>query len=311
LSAGSALITGGAGFIGAALGRALLDRGWRVTALDDLSVGTKGAVAGGVELVVGDIRDRALVARLIQPVDVVFHLAARVTIRGSVDAFVDDHDVNLGGTLSVLEAMSRRPRAKLVLASSMAVYADALSAAPIPESHPTLPLSPYGASKLAAEHYARLVCGRVGVEQIALRYFNTYGPGQTPSPYVGVVTIFIERLLRGEGLQIFGDGAQVRDFVHLDDVVEATIAAARPGAAGPLNIGTGRGTSVLEIARELTSRLNPKAPIEHLPTRPEELRHSVASIERAREVLGYAPRHPALEFEPVIAHWRQRLGIEG
>ncbi|MBW2465367.1 MAG: NAD-dependent epimerase/dehydratase family protein, partial [Deltaproteobacteria bacterium] len=188
MSARRVLVTGGAGFIGSRLAAQLRDRGDEVVVLDDLSMGTRERVPEGVRLEVGDVRDAGAVAGALRGVHVVFHLAARVSIRKSVENFRDDHDVNLGGTLTLLEALEGTSVSRLVYASSMAVYADGAPGARLTEEHPTMPLGPYGVSKLAAEHYCRVVTQGLGVEQVSLRYFNTWGPGQTLTPYVGVAT---------------------------------------------------------------------------------------------------------------------------
>lgn len=301
-----ALVTGGAGFIGSHLVRALLARGFVVRVLDDLSVGTREAVDDGAELVVGDIRDAGAVARALADIDSVFHLAARVTIRGSVERLRDDFEVNLGGTLTLLEALCDSGVTRVVNVSSMAVYADSETGAPVSEDHPTRPISPYGASKLAAEHYTRIVTGLFGIEHVNLRYFNTYGAGQTLSPYVGVATIFIDQLLRGESPTILGDGEQRRDFVHVDDVVAATVAALDAPVTGEtINIGTGRATTVRALADHLRAKIAPSVEPVFLPARAEELRASVADISRARRLLGFAPREQ-LDLDDVIAFWRAR-----
>lgn len=300
------LVTGGAGFIGRHLVRALLGRGHEVRVLDDLSVGVRDALPNDVELIVGDVRDASLVARALLGIDAVFHLAARVSIRGSVEKLRDDFDVNLGGTLTLLEALRRARVSRFVNVSSMAVYADSSADAFIAEDYATRPLSPYGASKLAAEHYTRIVTGMFGVSHVSLRYFNTYGPGQAVSPYVGVATIFIDQLLRGERPMIFGDGAQRRDFVHVDDIVTATVAALDAPVDGQtINVGTGRATTVSELAALLCAKIVPDLLPLHAPPRAEELRSSVADITRARRLLGFTPRE-TLDLDGVIAFWRER-----
>lgn len=251
-----ALVTGGAGFIGQHLVKALLARSIAVVVLDNLSVGSRANVPGEVEFIEGDLRDPAACARALAKVDAVFHLAAVVSVRASIDNFVTDAEVNVLGTLRLLEAMQQHSGQirKAVLASSMAVYADSAAAAPLPESWSTHPVSPYGAGKLAAEHYWHLLCAQAGIESTALRLFNTWGPGQTPSPYVGVLTHFARRLLEGEPLQIFGDGEQRRDFVHVEDVAQAFVRVLDSSASGKtLNVGTGLATSVNEVAAGLVS----------------------------------------------------------
>ncbi|MEO7158751.1 MAG: NAD-dependent epimerase/dehydratase family protein [Vicinamibacterales bacterium] len=285
-----ALVTGGAGFIGSHLTRALLAEGRRVTVLDNLSVGRREAVPEGARFVHGDLRDDVAVTEALRDVDCVFHLAAQVTIRGSFDRFQEDLDTNVMGTARLLRAVDRERIKWFTLASSMAVYADADSPAPITEAHAKRPISPYGVGKLAAEDVSHQILEGRGIPFTAVRYFNTYGPGQTYTPYVGVLTIFITRLLRGESITVFGDGEQQRDFTHVSDIVAGT--KATPGkATGRFNLGTGRGTSLNQLATLVLARLAPGTLAQHAPPQAGELRYSVADITAARQALGYDPRH--------------------
>lgn len=301
-----ALVTGGAGFIGSHVARTLLERGSRVTVLDNLAVGRREVVPDGARFVHGDIRDERAVADALDGVDVVFHLAAQVTIRGSFDRFYEDLDTNVMGTARLLKAVDPSAIKWFVLASSMAVYADAPAPAPIPESHPTDPVSPYGIGKLAAESVSRQILSARGIPFTALRYFNTFGPGQTYTPYVGVITIFVTRLIAGEPPVVFGDGEQRRDFVHVQDIADGTTAA--PGRApGTYNLGTGQGTSLNALAALLTDRLAPALTPVHAPAQAGELRYSIADIGAARRALGYNPsRTLEREIDGVIADVRSR-----
>jgi UDP-glucose 4-epimerase len=283
-----ALVTGGAGFIGSHLTTALLAQGRRVTVLDNLSTGRRSAVPDGARFTHGDIRDPAAVAAALQDVDCVFHLAAQVTIRGSFDRFHEDLDTNVMGTAGLLRAVDPQRVKWLTLASSMAVYADAASPAPIDEQHRTEPLSPYGVGKLAAEGVARQILAWRGIPFTALRYFNTFGPGQSYTPYVGVLTIFVTRLLRGEPITIFGDGEQQRDFIHVDDIVAGTMAATGT-APGTFNLGTGRGTTLNQLASMTLDRLAPGQRAHHGPAPAGELRYSVANLAAARRAFGFSP----------------------
>jgi UDP-glucose 4-epimerase len=283
-----ALVTGGAGFIGSHLSRALLSSGRRVTILDNLSVGRRDAIPEGARFVPGDLRDPHAVADALTGVDTVFHLAAQVTIRGSFERFYEDLDTNVMGTARLLQAVDPRAVRWFVLASSMAVYADTDTPRPIDERHATRPLSPYGIGKLAAEGVSRQILEGRGIPFTAVRYFNTFGPGQTYTPYVGVITIFTTRLIGGEPPIVFGDGEQQRDFVHVQDIVAGTMAA--PGREpGTYNLGTGRGTSLNALAAMLTSALAPHLMPQHAEAPPGELRYSIADISAARRALGYAP----------------------
>lgn len=304
-----ALVTGGAGFIGSHLTRALLAEGRRVTVLDNLSVGRRDAIPDGAQFVHGDIRDEAAVTESLRGVDCVFHLAAQVTIRGSFDRFHEDLDSNVMGTARLLRAVDPQQVKWFTLASSMAVYADADSAAPIDESHPTRPLSPYGVGKLAAEDVSSQVLAARGIPFTAVRYFNTYGPGQTYTPYVGVLTIFITRLLRGESITIFGDGEQQRDFTHVSDITAGTLAT--PGRQpGRYNLGTGRGTSLNQLAAMVLAKLAPGQRPRYAGAQAGELRFSVADIAAARRELGYAPgRAIERDLDEVIAYVRGRADV--
>ena len=296
-----ALVTGGAGFIGSHLTRALLAKGRKVTVLDNLSVGRRDTVPDGARFVHGDIRDEPAVLDALQDVDCVFHLAAQVTIRGSFDRFHEDLDTNVLGTARLLRALNPEHIKWFTLASSMAVYADAASPAPIDESHPKRPLSPYGVGKLAAEDVSGQVLEARGVPFTALRFFNTYGPGQTYTPYVGVLTIFITRLLRGESITIFGDGEQQRDFIHVSDIVAGAMAA--PGRTpGRYNLGTGRGTSLNQLAAMVVNKLAPGTVPSYAAAQAGELRFSVANIDAARRELGFeTQRSLQADLEDVIA----------
>lgn len=305
-----ALVTGGAGFIGSHLVRALLARGMVVTVVDDLSIGRAEAVEPAARLIVGDVRDVALMQSALAGVDVVFHLAARVSIRASVDTFRDDADVNLMGTLALIAAMDGQAVRKLVFASSMAVYPDMPGPTPISEDHPLAPLSPYGIAKMAAERYVVQMGDAMGFDAVTLRFFNVYGPGQTYTPYVGVITIFATRLLQGEVPIIFGNGEQVRDFVQVGDIVQGLIKAMERGTHGRVyNIGSGVGKSVSQVAATVTQALGLSVTPSHVPMQKIETRNSVADISRARFELGFVPKGDfAQDIQPVLAAIRARLG---
>jgi UDP-glucose 4-epimerase len=306
-----ALVTGGAGFIGSHLTRQLLAAGHRVTVIDNLSVGRRDAVHDGARFVHGDIRDESALSSALADVDCVFHLAAQVTIRGSFDRFYEDLDCNVMGTARLLRTVDPSRIKWFTLASSMAVYADAPSPAPIGEAHPTQPLSPYGIGKLAAEGLSRQILEARGIPFTAVRYFNTFGPGQTYTPYVGVITIFVTRLLQGERITIFGDGEQQRDFVHVEDIAAGTMLT--PGRApGTYNLGTGQGTSLNTLAALLIREVGATSNPAYAPTQPGELRFSVADISAARAALSYQPRQTlAGNVGEVIAAIRRRLSDRG
>lgn len=295
----SVCVTGGAGFIGSHLTEALLERGMRVTVLDNLSVGRREHVPPCAELVVGDILDTELAADVFATCDIVFHLAARVAIRSSFEFVVDDAQSNVVGTASVLTAAKRSHSVrKVIVASSMAVYADAPYGFKVTEDYPTTPVSPYGVSKLAAEKLTHLMCSRAGIESVALRLFNTYGPRQALSPYVGVVTIFIDQLLRGENPVIFGDGEQCRDFVHARDVSRGFLAAMDSGhTGGTFNIGSSTPCSVNHLLAILNRCMGTSLEPRHADAVPGELCYSVADITKTKSLLAYQPLE---EFEPEL-----------
>ena len=286
-----ALVTGGAGFIGSHLVDALLAGGWQVRVLDNLSTGRREQVLTAAELLVGEVDSAELAARACAGVDTVYHLAARVSVRDSFEYLVEHNTVNVTGTLVQLRAAAAARVRRFVLASSMAVYADAEPGTRNDENHATRPLSPYGISKLAAEDYVLLGAPAFGIEPVVLRFFNTYGPRQAYSPYVGVVTIFITRLLQGLPCAIYGDGQQCRDFVHVSDVVRACLAAGRSASAvgQRINVGSGRGTTVNELAEIIARLLGKPADYSREAQPPGELRQSVADISRAARLLGYTP----------------------
>ena len=302
-----ALVTGGAGFIGARLTGALLDAGLEVTVLDDLSAGRKAAVDPRARFVHGDVRRGEDVHGALDGVDCVFHLAARVSIRASYEKFYDDVDTNLMGTLNLLRHLEASAVRHLTLASSMAVYSDSPHPVPVAETHSRDPIAPYGVSKLAAERICHQILGQLRIRFTALRYFNTFGSGQTYTSYVGVITIFITNLLNGKDLVIFGDGEQQRDFVHIDDIVAGTLASldAMPGT---FNLGTGRATSVNQLAALLTERLGVARPPVHRAAQAGELRYCVADITAAVELLGYRPaRSLETHVDDVIESIRAKL----
>lgn len=285
-----ALVTGGAGFIGSHIARRLKALGMEVAVIDDLSMGRLENLPEGAEFHHGSILDAQLVRKALRGVDIVFHNAARVSIRNSFDDIYGDTETNVLGTVNVLREAGKARVRKFIFASSMAVYGDR-ARLPVAEDGPLEPISPYGAGKLAAEAYVRQLSRYYGFESVVLRYFNTYGPGQTLTPYVGVITIFINSLLEGRPPMVFGTGAQVRDFVHVGDVAEANILAMKGSVDGmAVNVGTGIGTSVNDIARLLIGRLSPGIEPVMAPLPLGEPKDTVADILRARNLLGFDPR---------------------
>jgi UDP-glucose 4-epimerase len=284
-------VTGGAGFIGHHTVRALVQAGHEVLVADNLSTGRREHLPPGTPLAVLDILDQPALEAAMQDFRPhwVLHLAARVSIRASVTDFTEDARQNFIGTSQVLEAAIKANSRRLVFASSMAVYADAPDPRPLPEDWPPEPLSPYGISKHASEQLLHLMGRRAGLTTMALRFFNTFGTGQTLTPYVGVITIFVNQILAGKPPVIFGDGRQCRDFVYVGDVARACVLALESSLTGlSLNIGTGRGTTVNDLAALLLSRLKSALTPEYAAVRPEELRNSVAATTQARTLLCFA-----------------------
>ena len=280
-------MTGGAGFIGKHLVETLVgDNDVRV--LDDLSSGSRAALDDRVDLVEGDIRDPDAVAHATAGVDVVFHEAGVIDVEESVRNPVGTDDVNCDGTLRVLEA-AKEADARVVLASSTAVYGQPTQL-PIDESESKTPLSPYGLQKLSLDHYARLYHELYGLETVALRYFNVYGPGQSNSGYSGVVSVFLERAARGESLVVHGEGTQTRDFVHVDDVVQANVLAATADVAGEAyNVGTGSSVTIRELAEFVREVTDSDVDIVHEDGRDGDIERSEADIRKAKDELGYEP----------------------
>jgi UDP-glucose 4-epimerase len=281
------VITGGAGFVGSHLADALADHA-TVRVLDDLSSGDRSRVPDGVEFVEGDVRDPEVVSEVIADAETVFHEAAVVSVPQSVDEPVESHAVTVDGTLNVLE-VAREADARVVAASSAAVYGHP-ERVPVHESDPKTPTSPYGIDKLAVDHYVRRYNDLYGLETVALRYFNIYGPGQTGGQYAGVVTVFHDQATAGDPITVDGDGTQTRDFVHVDDVVQANLAAATTDAVGEAyNVGTGEATEIRHLAEVMRDVTDSDSDIVHTDPREGDIDRSVASIDWAREALGYEP----------------------
>jgi UDP-glucose 4-epimerase len=281
-----AVVTGGAGFIGSNVVDALLARGDEVHVLDDLSRGKRENVAGGAVLHTGDIRtDAALLFAEVGP-DVCFHLAAQIDVRVSVERPDLDADVNVVGTLRVLEA-AREHGGKVVFSSTGgAIYGECDG--PAAEDHPRAPLAPYGVSKLAAEEYIAAYNRLYGSSHVALRYGNVYGPRQDPHGEAGVVAIFMNALRDGKTPRIYGDGAQTRDYVYVEDVVAATLAAGGHDG-GVFNVGTGVETSVLDLYEHVQRAAGVERAAEHADARPGELQRSVLDPSLAARELGWRP----------------------
>lgn len=285
------LVTGGAGFIGTHLCRALMARGDRVRILDDFSTGRHESVPPGTEVVEGDVAEPATVARAMAGVDRCFHLAAIASVQRSVEDWSATHRVNLGGTINVLDAAHRAGGLPVVYASSSAVYGENAEL-PLRETMPFSPLTPYGADKAGSELHAHAALAVHRVPSTGLRFFNVFGPGQDPhSPYSGVISIFAASLLAGRPLTIFGDGLQSRDFVFVADVVRAVMAAMdrQDRSARIFNVCRGTGTSLLDLIAALERASGRRAMLRHLPARPGDVRHSLGDGALIHKELGFRP----------------------
>lgn len=291
----SYLVTGGCGFIGSHLVEALTAQGHRVRVLDNLSSGharNLEHIRGRVEVIVGDIRDVAQIDAATAGMDYVFHEAALVSVFDSVNRPRDNHDINITGTLNVLEAARKHGVRRVVMASSAAAYGNNPDLPKREDMRPE-PESPYAIGKILGEYYFRVYAKLFNLSTVALRYFNVYGPRQDPtSMYSGVISKFTDVLTKGGVPKVFGDGGQTRDFVFVRDVVQANLLAMHSGhveGGDVFNVGTGRRTSLLDLLATLGGLIGRTPTPEFHEARAGDIRHSVADIGRAGEVLGYAP----------------------
>ena len=294
------VVTGGAGFIGSHVVDALVARGCQVAVIDDFSTGRRdnlGQWAGDdrVDVIPASIVDglfaplHAVTARR-GPVDRIVHLAAQTSVVYSMEHPLDELRTNCLGTVQVVEYALRAGVRSLVFGSSAAVYGE-VAELPVSESAPCLPLSPYGIDKRTGELWLGYAAAVHRLSAVPLRFFNVYGPRQDPSsPYSGVISVFVDRSLAGGELVIFGDGEQTRDFIYVADVVRALLAAAfsdTPGDGAPINLATGRQTTINQLAAEVARLCGSTAGIRHQPARAGEIRHSLAAVDRAAERLGF------------------------
>ena len=302
------LVTGGAGFIGSHLvDRLSLEN--KVIVLDNLSSGLLANLKRSqdrITFIKGSTLDKTLLKGIVAGVELVFHLAANVGNIKSIEDPNFDMDVNIKGTINLLEACLKSNIKRLVYSSSGAIFGEA-KYLPIDEAHPLNPESPYGVSKLAAEKYCFAFWKVHGVPTTALRYFNVYGSRQGSSQYPNVIAIFFNRIREGKSLTIFGDGKQTRDFVFVEDVVTANIlAATQPAAVGEIfNIATGKVSSVEQIASLIKQISAKECPVVYADPRAGEVRHSQANIEKARRILGYKPE---IELEKgLLLTWKEEM----
>ena len=306
------MVVGGAGFIGSHVVDAYLAAGHSVTVVDDLSSGKRENLSPRARFVKADVVSADL-AKLFRKgrFDVVNHHAAQIDVRRSVEDPAADARVNIFGLLNILE-LSRRHGVKKVLFSASGGTYYGECGRPARETDPPAPLSPYGVTKLAGEHYLRAYRAIHGLRTTVLRYGNVYGPRQDPHGEAGVVAIFCNRLLSGGPVLIFGDGEQERDYVYVKDVARANLLALRRAEGRSVNIGTGRATSVNRLFAVLTKAAGLRVRAERRPARPGELFRSCLNVSLAAECLGWAPRHDLEEgLRETFLHIRNSLAVKG
>lgn len=292
------LVTGGAGFIGSNLVAALTAAGERVRVLDNLATGRWENLDGLphqslIERVTGDIRDAAAVAAAAKGVEVILHQAALGSVPRSVETPVESNAVNVGGTVTVLDVARRQGVRRVLFAASSSAYGET-PVLPKHEGMEPMPLSPYAVTKLACEHYMKVFAGIYGIETLSLRYFNVFGPNQTPDgAYAAAIPRFIDAALQNRPIPIFGDGEQTRDFCFIENTVFANLLGATSSKkfrGEIINIAGGRRIGLSELCKEISRVLGRDVAIEHLPARAGDIRHSLADISRASELIGYEPR---------------------
>jgi UDP-glucose 4-epimerase len=289
------LVTGGAGFIGSHLVEQLLDNGWNVRVLDNLSTGKANnlqTLAQRIDFIQGSINDSSVLRPAVAGCEVVFHLAALPSVARSLVDPMTTHEVCATGTLSVLDAARQMGVRRVIYAASSSAYGGTPGALRS-ESDPVAPLSPYASSKLSGELYCQSFTTVYGLETVRLRFFNIFGPRQDArSPYTGVIALFAAAMLAGKRPSVQGDGLQSRDFTYVENAVQAVIRAAdAPAAVGKVyNIGNGGSTTVLDLVAHLNGILGTNLAPVHAPARAGDVRHSQADISLARQDLGYEPR---------------------
>lgn len=292
-----ALVTGGAGFIGSHIAHRLLESGHEVVVLDNFFTGKReniAAIGKDVKVIEGDVRNIETVEKAAAGCELVYHEAAIVSVPFSVERPQESHDVNIQGTINVLQAARKSGTKRVVFASSAAIYGEEPTL-PKRESMRAEPMSPYGVEKITGEHYLATWSKLFGVETVALRYFNVFGQRQDPkSPYSGVISIFVDRILAGKPITFFGDGSQSRDFVFVANVVDANILA---GTADPkvvsghaFNVACGKRTTLVELATMIERAAGKTVERSFADSRAGDIKDSLADITHAKERLGYAPK---------------------
>jgi nucleoside-diphosphate-sugar epimerase len=310
---GTVLVTGGAGFIGSHIASAMLARGARVRVIDDLSTGHRENLEeinkGDLDFVHASLADEGAVARALEKVELIFHEAAIPSVPRSVENPRDTHEACIDATFSLLLSARDRKVKRLIYAASSSAYGDQPTLPKKEEMSPD-PLSPYAVAKLVGEYYCQVFTRVYGLETVSLRYFNVFGPRQDPgSQYSGVISRFIDTLLRGQRPVIYGDGEQSRDFTYIENVVNANILASetQKGLGQVINVGNGERTTLNELLREVkTLLLKTDIEADYQPARAGDVRHSLADTQRARTLLGFEPSVGLKEgLKRTIDWWQQ------
>jgi UDP-glucose 4-epimerase len=290
------LVTGGAGFIGSHLTTKLANQGYYVRVLDNLSTGKLSNIDtllknGSINFIKGDIRDTSTVKAAVSDVDVVFHLAAQISVPLSILNPKLNNEVNVAGTSNLLSASRSAGVSRFVFVSSCAVYGEPIYL-PIDEAHPTNPISPYAESKLTSEQECLRLNNEHEIESVVVRFFNVYGPKQSLNDYSGVIIKFIEKIQQKLPLTIFGDGQQTRDFVFVQDIAEVLLLTSQNDSANGqiFNIGTGKATTIKSLAETLLELTDSKVELQFAPERSGDIKHSYANISKANKLLGYKPK---------------------
>lgn len=286
----SYLITGGAGFIGSHLANRLIEQGHLVTILDCAGLSKIENVNKNAKFIKASITDPTILNGAFENIDICYHLAAVPSVQKSIDDWYESHQINLGGTVAIFEIAARK-NIPVIYASSAACYGLPKSI-PVHEDDLCNPMSPYGFDKYSTEIQANLFAKIKGLKSVGLRFFNVYGPGQDPkSPYSGVISIFIDRILSGKSLDIFGDGSQERDFIYVDDVVNALIKANNETALANstvVNVCSGKETSLNELIEILFDVLNSKVDVQYLPSRPGDIYKSIGDASKAKKLIDFS-----------------------